>query len=363
MARTALPRAPAVATNLEGMASATSNRRGERAQGQNESSSWKGFHGNHSSKACTTADLGSESLAERLTSGIRAASPQIPDVDSCSHARRLVAAKPMWDACSMRCGRLAVAWMSLACFGCGASSASSDPASASRAVTGCEVGAPLLGASYDVTKSRFAFGSTPVRDDANGFVRWVGVDGVVAIEKSGGEIGSMNGGAPEASLPDWSNDPTALGMHVTAYFASFGVSACQVGGAPVNGGSGGRTITLVRSVDGIIIGESLAYARLDNQDQSTSEGFYWPTIPADVVTSARAFHARLADPTQLAAYKAKLPADAQGDGIVNLHHSGSSSTSPFAAAATYDVETPPSQLGRGSTLSFDADANPVSMAW
>jgi hypothetical protein len=263
----------------------------------------------------------------------------------------------------MRRGWSVVGWVSLACFGCGATPLPPDPASTSGAVTGCEVGAPLAGATYDLTKSRFAFGSTPVRDDANGFIRWVGVDGVVAFEQSGGEIGSMNGGAPEASLPDWSSDPAALGAHVTAYFASFGVASCQVGGAQVNGGSGGRTIVLWRSVDGITVSESLALARFDTQDQSTSEGFYWPEIPADVVMAARAFHARLVDPTALAAYKAKLPADAQGDGVVNLHHTNAASTAPFAAAATYDVETPPSTLGRGSRLAFDADGNPASVDW
>jgi hypothetical protein len=257
----------------------------------------------------------------------------------------------------------AVVWVSLASFGCGAGAQSPDVGSTSSAVDSCKIGAPLTGAAYDLTKSRFAFGSTPVRDDANGFIRWVGDHGVVAIEQSGGELASMNGGAPEAGLPDWSNDPMALSAHVTAYFASFGVASCQVAGAQVNGGSGGRTIELLRSIDGIVIGESLAYARFDNQDQSTSEAFYWPTIPADVVTSARAFHDQVADPAQLAAYRAKLPSNAQGDGVVNLHHTSSSSTSPFAAAATYDVEPPAGELGRGSTLSFDADGNPVSTAW
>jgi len=250
----------------------------------------------------------------------------------------------------------------LAAAGCGGATSLDPPTSG--AVTGCEPGAPFAGATYDVAKSRFAFGSTPVRDDANGFERWVGRDGVVAIEKSGGEIGSLNGGAPEAGLPDWSNDPSALGAHVTTYFEGFGVASCQVANAGVNGGSGGRTITLVRAVDGhIVVGESLAFARFDSADQSTSEGFYWPALPADVVASARAFAAMVADPAQLAAFKAKLPADAQGDGIVNLHHTGSSSTAPFAAAATYDVEPPPSVFGRGSTLSFDADGNAVTTLW
>jgi hypothetical protein len=194
-------------------------------------------------------------------------------------------------------------------------------------------------------------------------VRWVGVDGVVAIGQSGGESGILNASAPEAGLPDWSSDPTALTSHVTAYFSTFGVSACEIGSAQVNGGSGGRTVALTRSVDGINVVESLAYARFDNQNQSTGEGFYWPTIPADVVMSARAFQAMLADATELAAYKAKLPADAQGDGLVNLHHTSSVSTAPFAAAPTYDVQSPSGPLGAGSTLSFDTDGNPVSTSW
>lgn len=262
----------------------------------------------------------------------------------------------------MKRARAVFGWVGLACVGCGTGSPA-DLADASGAAAGCEVGAPLAGAAYDIKKSHFAFGSTPAQDDASGLVRWVGVDGVVAIEQSGGELGILNGGAPEAGLPDWSDDPTALATHVTAYFATLGVSACQVGGAQVDGGSGGRTIALARSVDGINVVESLAYARFDNRDQSTSEGFYWPAIPADVVTSARAFYAQLADPTNLAAYKAKLPADAQGDGAVNLHHTSSSSTSPFASAATYDVEAPADELGLGATLSFDADGNSVSSSW
>lgn len=254
-----------------------------------------------------------------------------------------------------------VGWMGLASIGCSGSAPNDSAGSAT--VAGCAPGAPLAGAAYDVRRSRFAFGSTPSEEDAQGFVRWVGADGVVAIEQSGGELGILNGGAPEAALPDWSTDTAALAAHVTAYFASFGVSACQVASAPINGGSGGRTVALVRAVDGIGVAESLAYARFDDQDQSTSEGLYWPTIPADVVTSARAFHATLADPTELAAYKAKLPTDAQGDGNVVIHHTSAASTAPFAAAATYDVVTPSSPLGLRSTLSFDADGNPVSASW
>jgi hypothetical protein len=43
--------------------------------------------------------------------------------------------------------------------------------------------------------------------------------------------------------------------------------------------------------------------------------------------------------------QAKLPADAQGDGLVILHHTSSLSTAPFAAAATYDVAPPAGPYG------------------
>ncbi|MGA7119157.1 MAG: hypothetical protein WBY94_03620, partial [Polyangiaceae bacterium] len=61
----------------------------------------------------------------------------------------------------------------------------------------CASGSPLAGASYDVARSRFAFGSAPSVEDAGTFVRWMGSDGVVGISSDGSELGIMNAGAPE----------------------------------------------------------------------------------------------------------------------------------------------------------------------
>jgi hypothetical protein len=243
-----------------------------------------------------------------------------------------------------------------------ASSGSPTAGDASGDLTSCQPGHDLAGAQYDVTKSHFAFGGPPVRDDQNGFVRWVGPDGVVAIETTGAEMGIMNGGAAETNLPDWSNDPAALGAHVRDYFLSFGVAGCQMPETQVQGGSGGSTIGIAHLVDGILVAESLAYARFNNNEQTTSEGFYWPTVPAAVVDAARALHARLADPTMAAAYKALLPAADQGDGEVVIHHTSSSSTAAFASAATYDVSET-GLLGFGRTASFDAMGHDVTTSW
>src|SRR5882757_618251 len=82
------------------------------------------------------------------------------------HVDWLVWTPAMWDAFPVRCGWSVVGLVTLACIGCGGGAISPAPAAASAAVTGCEVGAPLKGAAYDITKTRFAFGSTPVRNDS-----------------------------------------------------------------------------------------------------------------------------------------------------------------------------------------------------
>jgi hypothetical protein len=248
----------------------------------------------------------------------------------------------------------------------------------------CFTGAALAGASYDVTKSRFAFGSVPSPVDAGSLVRWTGSDGVVAIFSDGSEMASLNAGAPEADLPDWSTDTSALAAHVGDYWVSMGVATCQIAGTGVDSSMGGggsvdggvtytsavqNTVGLQRVVDGISVVESVAVARFDVNDQTTSEAFYWPEIPAEVVSAAIALKNQLADPNALSAYKAKLPADAQGNGSVVIHHTNAGSTSAFQALATYQVVT--QDLGDGGEGdlfmaeddNFDADGNPATLPW
>jgi hypothetical protein len=242
----------------------------------------------------------------------------------------------------------------------------------------CRPDAALKGASYDIAKSRFAFGSKPVKQNEGLLERWVGSDGALAIFSDGSAGASLNGGAPEANLPGLNGDPTE---HVRDYFIAMGVQACQIdagdihasgeAGGPVNGsGTVTKTfpvsVSLVRAIDGINVVESIAWAQFDVQDQTTAEGFYWPEIPADVVQAAVAFRDQLSDGSALAEYKAKLPADAQGDGNVVIHHTGENTSRTFAAVAVYDVvQTLPdgSIFGKAGSLYFDRDGQPVSNAW
>ena len=207
-------------------------------------------------------------------------------------------------------------------------------------------------------------------------MRWVGSDGAIAIGPDGSEGGAMNGGAPEMSLPDWSSDPAKAAAHASDYWLSMGVESCQLTGAGIDSSGGGSgssdggsttyvgssTVAFARSVGGIPVEESLAVTRFDSHDQTTQEAFYWPEIPADVVSAAFALKAQLADPAALAAYKAKLPSDAQGQGRIVIHHSRAGSMSAFQSAATYEV-TQANSLGDGGALNFDASGKLVATIW
>jgi hypothetical protein len=248
----------------------------------------------------------------------------------------------------------------------------------------CSSNSPLLGASYDIAKSRFAFGSMPSAQDAGGLERWVGSDGVVAIWSDGSVLGSMNAGALETDLPDWSMDSSKLAEHTLDYWLSMGVASCQIAnhgffesvstGGSINGGStvttSSLTVALSRGITGVPVVGSLAVARFNINDQTTQEAFYWPEIPADVVSTAVTWNNQLADPNALASYKTKLPGDAQGQGRIAIHHTSAGSSSAFQTAATYDVlQTAPSPANDGgiafqpAEFSFDQNGNRATTFW
>jgi hypothetical protein len=287
--------------------------------------------------------------------------------------RRVADARSEWEIVRMRLSACLLSLVGSLLCACTARTGTSR--SAASAGT-CSPSSLLSGASYDITKSRFAFGSMPSAQDAAKLLRWVGSDGVVAIFSDGSELGSMNANAPESNLPDWSADSAKLSAHASDYWVSMGVASCQITDTGINGSGGGggsieggvtftagpSTVTLARGIDGIPVVDSLAAARFDVNDQTTFEAFYWPEIPANVMSAAVAFKNQLADPNALAAYKTMLQADAQGQGRVVIHHTHAGSLSSFQTAATYDViQTAP--LNDGADLNFDQNGNPVTTVW
>jgi hypothetical protein len=156
---------------------------------------------------------------------------------------------------------------------------------------------------------------------------------------------------------------------VKEYFIGMGISDCQIVGTQIlassTSGTGidasyQRSVDCLRGIDGDIpIAESTALARINDEDRTNVETFFWPTLPASILILARAFKAETQDPTKLAAYKAKLPADAQGEGRVVIHHSTTWNMDPtkFVAFVSWDTV-------QGSTpVSFNTDGAPVPQGW
>jgi hypothetical protein len=273
----------------------------------------------------------------------------------------LVQVALLWKALVMRGLAFVLSMTALLVCNC-----SSSPA-ASSGEASCSTSIALIGASYDLSKSRFAFGSTPTKEVVSAtLVRWVGSDGDVAIESNGSEAGVMNGGAPQSTLASWSSDTSAVNAHASDYWVSMGVQRCQIGEVSDSYGAGdgtpAATPRIARAIDGIAVVESLAVAHFDIDDQTTEESLYWPEIPADVVSAAVAFRSQVGTPAALAAYKAKLPSWAQGKGQIVIHHTSQYSFTAFTAAATYDVTESTSQ-DDGGPVSFDETGKRVTTTW
>jgi hypothetical protein len=94
---------------------------------------------------------------------------------------------------------LAVATLNLACSSSSMASSGSDAlrtdapalepdATGDSANLACSNAGPLAGATYDITKSKFAFGSAPAAVNAGSLVRWTGSEGVVALFSDGSEM-------------------------------------------------------------------------------------------------------------------------------------------------------------------------------
>jgi hypothetical protein len=213
-----------------------------------------------------------------------------------------------------------------------------------------------LGFRMTVQTTRFAFGGTPTESHDGAGDRWTGPDGEFLIDAMGCSSGVLNGGAPEAGLPDWSSDPDALTKHVVDYFVGAGLPRCQIAHVGILAGSTGRNVDIDgRQVAGFAVVGSGAWARLDSQDDSTAEMVCWPTIPTQVIDQARAFRMQLADPSGWAAYQAFLPEDARGgQGEVQIQHGGF--LQPGAPQAVYHVFVTSS----GSDLYFDPHGNMVT---
>jgi hypothetical protein len=232
----------------------------------------------------------------------------------------------------------------------------------------------IPGFSQTSSTSKFQTGSglTTVVDSA--YSRTSGSNGVFAVRLTNGSAhGILNAGV---AFTPYAGGRSAHEALVNAYFAGAGLPTDQVG--PIQSGTTGwgsgaagspevpskyaYTSVISRSLSGIRVAESHAWARLDSSGGVVAEGIYWPTLDASVVADALALAATLANPTTSVGYIASLPipASVASTGSVVIHHTSEFVDAPVQAVACYDVWNA-SPAGSGWTRHFDKTGTEVRL--
>jgi hypothetical protein len=246
--------------------------------------------------------------------------------------------------------------------------------------------------AHTLGASRFAVGDGSHQETEGPFNRVIGDKGVFFVDTvTGASLAVPNGvalpkppadaQAPGSYSPEALNYPQPLTTNpeehsaaVKAYLVAAGVPASEVsgthvtttmaGGGPVRDGlqpSQSKllwyTTHLERSLAGIPVETSYAFAALDNAGKVISEGVYWPAIPTNVVSNARAFAEKLAAPRERAAFMARVrkakPDAGDTAGSVRIVHTSGGYHGPFQALAVYSTVVPSPRGGKVQILRFD----------
>jgi hypothetical protein len=241
--------------------------------------------------------------------------------------------------------------------------------------------------------SRFDPGAGARRDTEWPYERLVGDRGVFLTDRITGAILAVpsapavpkppvDGGAPQATFypRPLTDNADAHSADVRRYLVSTGipeeevsgthVTTTMAGGGPVSGGvqpSESRllwyTTHLERTVGGVAVEGSYAFAALDADGRVITEGAYWPSLSAKVVERAQAFRQKLESGTGLSDFQAAVrrqqPIVREATGEVKIVHTAGLYHGEFVAQALYVVVARNPNGGKAQILRFDDTGAPV----
>ncbi len=214
------------------------------------------------------------------------------------------------------------------------------------------VSATLAGYTHTLDRSRFRIGQA-VSLEANiaTLQRWRGSLGAFALDPTNGwSMAVLDARTPPGS---YILDADAQGSKVKAYFVAAGLPADQIAsvGATYNGTTEFNVSSPVesqpqlqsinsilrRSVHGIRIAESVAWAKMTTGGDVDAEYVYWPAIDMSVVNAALSFDATMKDPKVHGDFTKGLPDKLQREDGVVIHHTMPTVHSTPTAFVSYDV--------------------------
>jgi hypothetical protein len=247
-----------------------------------------------------------------------------------------------------------------------------------------------VGYRHPVEKSRFSVGAGSHRESDGPYERIVGDQGTILTDKVTGAtlavrtLPAVRKGEPVGDLPrPLTENPERHTDVVREYLVGAGIPAAQVSGTHVTttmAGSGPTTdgvqpmrskllwysTHLERSVAGIPVEGSYAFAALDSEGRVITEGVYWPGIPSEVAQKASAFRRRLDSENERTAFLARvrtaLPEMRETEGEVKIVHTSGGYHGAFEAKAVYSVVVRSPNGGKPRILRFDETGAVVVMA-
>jgi hypothetical protein len=214
------------------------------------------------------------------------------------------------------------------------------------------------GYQHGLDRSRVSLGADRRIVDERGFLKVVGPTATFAVDATNGAAAAIPNAsriiAAEEGAPR-PVDPERHNQQVVDYFVGAGIPREQVAGVdaltllaargetrspqPPQPEVIGYQSALKRSIGGVTVADSVAWARLTDRSEVLSEGVYWPALPRAAVTEAAEFQRRLNDAQQRQLFLASLPTGLP-EGEVVIHHSQATTRGEFQVVVTYDVAAP-----------------------
>ncbi len=220
------------------------------------------------------------------------------------------------------------------------------------------VAGTVPGYVHSLSHSKFRAGdNVAIELDGHGLERWRGGLGAFALDTTNGwTMAVLDATSPTGP---YNLDEADQAQRVKLYFIGAGIPAEQVaavGSTFIVAGGGAVSDTtskppalesinsvLSRSVGGIRVVESFAWAKMTTSGDVDMEAVFWPSIDNSVVDRATAFATSMRDTATANAYRAKLPGTIYRDDGVVIHHSDFSIHSSPTAYVSYDVTLRPDQ--------------------
>lgn len=233
----------------------------------------------------------------------------------------------------------------------------------------------IAGYRHSIARSKFARG-TSLREKSLGAAAIVyeGSDGAATVWSNGFFVATPRAGLI-GTIPPLTESSADHSTRVIRYFVDGGLPVDQMGPTHINtliestGTVSGKlagateasrkllayTTIIDRSIDGVRVQGSYAWAQFNKNDDVIAERVWWPDLPSTVRDNIASTKAMLANESAKAAYRAKLPSDVLGEEPEIVIHHSMPLESDFRVFVTLDY----AMRGRPSPLSFDASGAPV----